>query len=52
MSAMTSKVGFSEAVLASLRRQRSLTSPFCDVLVRCGSVTLATHGSVLAAVSR
>lgn len=49
---MTSEVIFAENVLASLRRQRSLTSPFCDVLVRCGNVTLATHGSVLAAVSR
>lgn len=49
--AMTSEP-FADSVLASLRRQRSLTSPFCDVVLKCGDMTIATHGSILAAVSR
>ena len=48
---------FSEALLASLKQQRSNLlangqKPLCDVILRCGGIATQAHSSVLASVSK
>ena len=48
---------FSEALLASLKQQRSILlgngqKPLCDVILKCGNIATRSHSSVLASVSK
>ena len=51
------KMSFSEALLASLKQQRSSLlgngqKPLCDVILKCGNIATRSHSSVLASVSK
>ena len=51
------KMTFSEALLASLKQQRSSLlgngqKPLCDVILKCGNIATRSHSSVLASVSK